>query len=103
MEDGREPGRQGGLARRALAPDERRSEWAEAGAEVVVYEAEGQGVPLGRLMEDLGKRDVQGVLLEGGPTLAWPAVQEGVVDKVVVYLAPKLIGGTDAPTGLAGR
>ena len=86
-----------------LAPDERRSEWAEAGAEVVVYEAEGQGVPLGRLMEDLGKRDVQGVLLEGGPTLAWSAVEEGVVDKVVVYLAPKLIGGTEAPTVLGGR
>ena len=86
-----------------LAPEERRSEWSAAGAEVVVYEPEGQGVPLGRLMEDLGKRDVQGVLLEGGPTLAWSAVEEGVVDKVVVYLAPKLIGGTEAPTVLGGR
>lgn len=86
-----------------LAPEERRREWEAAGAEVVVYEAEGQGVPLGRLMADLGKRDVQGVLLEGGPTLAWSAVEEGVVDKVVVYLAPKLIGGTDAPTVLGGR
>lgn len=86
-----------------LAPDDRRREWTDAGAEVVVYEAEGEGVPLGRLMEDLGKRDVQGVLLEGGPTLAWAAVEEGVVDKVVVYLAPKLIGGTEAPTVLGGR
>jgi diaminohydroxyphosphoribosylaminopyrimidine deaminase/5-amino-6-(5-phosphoribosylamino)uracil reductase len=86
-----------------LAPEERRREWSEAGAEVVVYEPEGHGVPLGRLMEDLGKRDVQGVLLEGGPTLAWAAVEEGVVDQVVVYLAPKLIGGTEAPTVLGGR
>ena len=86
-----------------LALEERRREWSEAGAEVVVYEAEGLGVPLGRLMEDLGKRDVQGVLLEGGPTLAWSAVEDGVVDEVVVYLAPKLIGGTDAPTVLGGR
>ncbi len=86
-----------------LAPEERRREWSGAGAEVVLYEPEGQGVPLGRLMEDLGKRDVQGVLLEGGPTLAWAAVEEGVVDQVVVYLAPKLIGGTEAPTVLGGR
>lgn len=86
-----------------LAPEDRRREWEAAGAEVLVYEAEGDGVPLGRLMDDLGKRDVQGVLLEGGPTLAWSAVQEGVVDKVVVYLAPKLIGGRDAPTVLGGR
>ncbi len=91
------------VATTAHAADDRVSEWAEAGAEVVVYEAEGAGVPLGRLMEDLGKRDVQGVLLEGGPTLAWSAVAEGVVDRVVVYLAPKLIGGVDAPTVLGGR
>jgi diaminohydroxyphosphoribosylaminopyrimidine deaminase/5-amino-6-(5-phosphoribosylamino)uracil reductase len=43
------------------------------------------------------------VLLEGGPTLAWGAVEEGLVDQVVVYLAPKLIGGVDAPGVLGGR
>jgi diaminohydroxyphosphoribosylaminopyrimidine deaminase/5-amino-6-(5-phosphoribosylamino)uracil reductase len=91
------------VATTALAPEDRRAEWAEAGAEVVLYEAEGEGVPIGRLAEDLGKRDVQGVLLEGGPTLAWSAVEEGIVDKVIVYLAPRLIGGKDAPTVLAGR
>jgi diaminohydroxyphosphoribosylaminopyrimidine deaminase/5-amino-6-(5-phosphoribosylamino)uracil reductase len=69
----------------------------------VLFEPEAGGVPLGALMLDLGKRDVQGALLEGGPTLAWAAVEEGVVDKVIVYLAPKLIGGTDAPGVLAGR
>ena len=91
------------VATTALAPEDRRREWSEVGAEVVVYEAEGEGVPIGRLAEDLGKRDVQAILLEGGPTLAWSAVEEGVVDKVVVYLAPKLIGGDDAPTVLGGR
>jgi diaminohydroxyphosphoribosylaminopyrimidine deaminase/5-amino-6-(5-phosphoribosylamino)uracil reductase len=91
------------VATTTLAPEERKDAWADAGAEVVVYDPDGEGVPLGQLMRDLGKRDVQGVLLEGGPTLAWSAVEEGVVDKVVVYLAPKLIGGTDAPTVLGGR
>ncbi|HEX6230576.1 MAG TPA: bifunctional diaminohydroxyphosphoribosylaminopyrimidine deaminase/5-amino-6-(5-phosphoribosylamino)uracil reductase RibD [Actinomycetota bacterium] len=91
------------VATTGLAPAERRAEWAAAGADVVVYEAEGAGVPLAELAADLGKRDVQGVLLEGGPTLAFSAVQDGVVDKVVVYLAPKLIGGSDAPTVLGGR
>jgi diaminohydroxyphosphoribosylaminopyrimidine deaminase/5-amino-6-(5-phosphoribosylamino)uracil reductase len=91
------------VATTGLAPDERREAWGAAGAEVVVYEAEGMGVPLAELTHDLGKRDVQGVLLEGGPTLAFSAVEEGLVDKVVVYLAPKLIGGTEAPTVLGGR
>lgn len=91
------------VATTPLAPPERRAEWADAGAEVVVYEPEGEVVPLGELVADLGKRDVQGLLLEGGPTLAFAAVEEGVVDAVIVYLAPKLIGGVDAPTVLGGR
>jgi diaminohydroxyphosphoribosylaminopyrimidine deaminase/5-amino-6-(5-phosphoribosylamino)uracil reductase len=91
------------VATTPLAPPERRAEWAEAGAEVVVYEAEGGGVPLAQLVGDLGKRDVQGLLLEGGPTLAFAAIEEGLVDTVIVYLAPKLIGGVDAPTVLGGR
>src|SRR5919108_223346 len=86
-----------------LAPRERRDEWEDSGAEVVVLAAEGDRVPIGELVSLLGKRDLQGVLLEGGPTLAFAAIEEGVVDKVVVYLAPKLIGGVDAPTVLGGR
>jgi diaminohydroxyphosphoribosylaminopyrimidine deaminase/5-amino-6-(5-phosphoribosylamino)uracil reductase len=43
------------------------------------------------------------VLIEGGPTLAWSAVQEGVVDRFVLYLAPKLVGGTAAPGILGGE
>ena len=85
------------------APRERREEWDAAGAEVVVYGSEDGGVRVGALLADLGKRDAQGVLLEGGPTLAWAAVEEGAVDKVVVYLAPTLIGGEDAPGVLGGR
>jgi diaminohydroxyphosphoribosylaminopyrimidine deaminase/5-amino-6-(5-phosphoribosylamino)uracil reductase len=85
------------------APRERREAWRARGAEVVEYEPEGGGVPLPQLLADLGKRDVQSVLLEGGPTLAWSMVEDRAVDKVVVYLAPKLIGGEDAPGVLGGR
>jgi diaminohydroxyphosphoribosylaminopyrimidine deaminase/5-amino-6-(5-phosphoribosylamino)uracil reductase len=85
------------------APHERRDEWAASGADVVELEREGEGVSLGELAAHLGKRDVQGVLLEGGPTLAWAAVEAGIVDEVVVYLAPRLVGGVDAPGVLGGR
>jgi diaminohydroxyphosphoribosylaminopyrimidine deaminase / 5-amino-6-(5-phosphoribosylamino)uracil reductase len=85
------------------APVERCEEWRAAGAEVVPFERDGELVPFDALMRHLGKRDVQSVLLEGGPTLAWSAVADGLVDTVVVYLAPKLIGGADAPTVLGGR
>jgi len=91
------------VATTSLAPRERREAWRSRGAEVVEYEPEGGGVPLTQLLSDLGKRDIQGVLLEGGPTLAWSMVEDRAVDKVVVYLAPKLIGGQDAPGVLGGR
>lgn len=85
------------------APRDAREAWRSAGAEVVTFEAVGELVPFDALMRHLGKRDVQSVLLEGGPTLAWSAVEDGAVDKVVIYLAPALIGGEDAPSILGGR
>jgi len=82
---------------------ERREEWRAAGADVLVCEvADGGGVSLSSLLEALGKRDVQSVLLEGGSRLAGSAVREGVLDKVIVFLAPKLLGGDSAP-GLLGE
>jgi diaminohydroxyphosphoribosylaminopyrimidine deaminase/5-amino-6-(5-phosphoribosylamino)uracil reductase len=91
------------VATTELAPRARRDAWLAAGAEVLVFESEDERVPLPALLNDLGKRDVQGVLLEGGPTLAWSAVERGLVDKLVVYLAPKLVGGGDAAGALGGE
>jgi diaminohydroxyphosphoribosylaminopyrimidine deaminase/5-amino-6-(5-phosphoribosylamino)uracil reductase len=81
------------------SPWEARRAWEEAGAEVLVIDepATDGRVPLRPLMEALGKREIQQVLIEGGPTVASAAIEEGVVDRLVLYLAPKLIGGRDAP------
>jgi len=77
--------------------------WRAAGADVAVLPRSNGGVSLAALMELLGDRDIQHVVVEGGPTLAWSAVGEGVVDRFVLFLAPKLIGGTDAPGALGGQ
>lgn len=91
------------VATTELAPTPRRQEWVEAGADVAVLDRDATGgVSLPALIEMLGKRDVQGVLLEGGPTLAWSAIRDGVVDQVVLYLAPMLVGGQEATGWLAG-
>ena len=91
------------MATTEASPLDRREDWRARGAEVCVYEAKGGRVPLPTLLRDLGKRDVQHVLLEGGPTLAWSAVSAGVVDKVAVFLAASLLGGESAPTVLGGE
>ena len=77
--------------------------WAGAGADVVVLDADADGgVSLLSLVEELGKRDVQGVVIEGGASLAFSAVRDGLVDRVVAYVAPMLVGGSSAPTMLSG-
>ena len=87
-----------------LAPCVRRREWEAAGAEVLTLERDATGgVSMPALLAALGKREAQGVLLEGGPTLAWSAIRDGVVDRVVWYLAPALVGGVDAPAALGGE
>jgi diaminohydroxyphosphoribosylaminopyrimidine deaminase/5-amino-6-(5-phosphoribosylamino)uracil reductase len=85
------------------APAQAREAWEKAGVEVLVlHTSTNEGVPLVPLMEALGKRDIQSVLIEGGATLAWAAVEAGVVDRMVLYLAPKLVGGAQAPGVLGG-
>jgi diaminohydroxyphosphoribosylaminopyrimidine deaminase/5-amino-6-(5-phosphoribosylamino)uracil reductase len=86
------------------APEERRHAWQEAGAEVLVLDDAGAAlVSLPALLAELGKRDVQHVLVEGGPTLAAELVREHLVDRVVLFFAPLLVGGADAPSLLMGE
>jgi diaminohydroxyphosphoribosylaminopyrimidine deaminase/5-amino-6-(5-phosphoribosylamino)uracil reductase len=49
------------------------------------------------LLAELRRRDIVAVLLEGGPTLAGVFLTAGLVDRVVGYLAPMLIGGDGLP------
>jgi diaminohydroxyphosphoribosylaminopyrimidine deaminase / 5-amino-6-(5-phosphoribosylamino)uracil reductase len=78
--------------------------WAAAGADVGSFDPdEAGGVCLPDLLAHLGKRDVQGVLLEGGATLAWSFVEQRLIDRIVLYLAPKLVGGAGAPGILMGE
>jgi diaminohydroxyphosphoribosylaminopyrimidine deaminase/5-amino-6-(5-phosphoribosylamino)uracil reductase len=54
------------------------------------------------LLAELFERDVRRVLLEGGPTLAAAFLRAGMVDEVVVHLAPKLLGAGPALVGDLG-
>lgn len=59
-------------------------------------------ISLAELMERLGREEIDSILLEGGGTLNWSALQEGIVQKVQAYVAPKLFGGEDAKTPVEG-
>jgi diaminohydroxyphosphoribosylaminopyrimidine deaminase / 5-amino-6-(5-phosphoribosylamino)uracil reductase len=85
------------------APRRRRRAWRRAGADVLVLDDAGSSlISPEALLGELGKRDVQGLLVEGGPTLAWELVARDLVDVVVLFFAPILVGGQEAPSILMG-
>lgn len=72
------------------------------GVEVLILEESKGRVNLAELLNDLGRRQIASVLLEGGATLATSVVEDGLVDKFIFFIASKLIGG-DAPSFLVGE
>jgi diaminohydroxyphosphoribosylaminopyrimidine deaminase/5-amino-6-(5-phosphoribosylamino)uracil reductase len=67
--------------------------WAAAGAEVLVLPGGPGGVDLAALAGALGARGVLELLVEGGPTLQAGLWDAGLVDRLVWYLAPIVLGG----------
>lgn len=63
-----------------------------AGAEVVRVAPQGDGLDLTRVLDDLGRRDVNDVLVEAGPRLSGSLLVEGLVDELVIYQAPHIMG-----------
>lgn len=73
----------------------------DAGVTLVPTGSDGN-VDLKELMQILGDRKIDSILLEGGGTLNASALEAGIVDKVYAYIAGKLIGGKGAPTPISG-
>ncbi len=76
-----------------VADADKQRPYLDAGCEVMVLPARDGRVDLVGLMKELGERQVDSLLLEGGGTLNWSALQGGVVNMVQTYVAPKLFGG----------
>ena len=78
-------------------------EQALLAAGVTVLHSPGeQAVDLRWLMRELGAREIDGILLEGGGELNGAALEAGIVQKVYAFVAPKLIGGADAKGPVGG-
>jgi diaminohydroxyphosphoribosylaminopyrimidine deaminase / 5-amino-6-(5-phosphoribosylamino)uracil reductase len=58
--------------------------------------------PIDEVLDDLGRRGVLSLLVEGGATVAHAFHHAGLVDRYVVYLAPALMGGSDGAPVFAG-
>jgi diaminohydroxyphosphoribosylaminopyrimidine deaminase/5-amino-6-(5-phosphoribosylamino)uracil reductase len=73
-------------------------------AETLVLPGTGDGrVGLGPLLDELGKRGILSLLVEGGADVHASFFAEGLVDKVQAYIAPIVIGGRQAPGPVGGE
>ena len=68
----------------------------------VVSLPKNEKVDLKDLMHKLGNQNIDSILLEGGSTLNYSALESGIVDKILVYIAPKIIGGMKSKTPVGG-
>jgi len=87
----------------ASAPPEKIARLRERGVDVEVLPDEGGQVDLNALMKSLAQRGVTGVLCEGGGTLIASLFAKRLVDKVVFFYAPRIIGGRTSPTAVEGE
>ena len=60
-------------------------------------------VDLPQLMDKLGAMGISSVMIEGGSEVSGNVFKEKLIDKVIYFLAPKIIGGKNAPGPVGGQ
>jgi diaminohydroxyphosphoribosylaminopyrimidine deaminase/5-amino-6-(5-phosphoribosylamino)uracil reductase len=73
-----------------------------AGVDVIVSHGANEAARVASALDELGARDVQTLLLEGGPHLAGAFLEAGEIDEARIFVAPMVAGGRDARTAVDG-
>lgn len=74
-----------------------------AGAEVLEMPSQDGRVNVAAMLKELAKREITSVMVEGGGVLAGSFFDSNLVDKVVAFIAPIIVGGAEANTPVAGN
>ncbi len=78
-----------------------RKKFKEKGITFIEYQNE--KLDLSWLMQELGKLAITSMLVEGGSSLSAHCLEAGIVDKVMFFIAPKIIGGRDSFPAVGGK
>jgi len=85
------------------APLDRIKSLASGKAKIIRISQDLHGrVDLRKLLGKLGEMEVTSVLVEGGAEVAASFLDNGLIDKVLTFIAPKIIGGRQAPGPVGG-
>ena len=85
-----------------FAPEERVKALQEAGVEMLLCEEKEGLVDVRNLLELLGQFGIDSILLEGGGSLNYTFLAEGLADELYAFIAPKIVGGMNAKTPVEG-
>ncbi|MBI3808939.1 MAG: bifunctional diaminohydroxyphosphoribosylaminopyrimidine deaminase/5-amino-6-(5-phosphoribosylamino)uracil reductase RibD [Nitrospirae bacterium] len=80
----------------------KRAALQKIGAEVLVLPSRRGRIQWRWLLSELGRRGIASLLIEGGAEVNASALREGVVDRVLFFLAPRMLGGRDAVGAIGG-
>lgn len=73
------------------------------GVEVIALPSSSSKIDLNEVLCHLGQREISSVMVEGGGSLFTSLLEQRLVDKIFLAIAPKLIGGKDAPSFFQGK
>ena len=85
------------------APTTARTALEKSGAEVVAVPGRDPALRLGAALDELGRREIQDLLVEGGPTLAGALFDAGEIDGMRLFVAPVVLGAGEARAVLEGE
>jgi diaminohydroxyphosphoribosylaminopyrimidine deaminase / 5-amino-6-(5-phosphoribosylamino)uracil reductase len=86
----------------AQTPPEERLQALQSKRNVKVIPMNEKAIGIPQLLDLLGKREITSLFVEGGSTVNGSFITAKCVDQFVMYIAPKVIGGANAPTAIGG-
>lgn len=82
--------------------ENKRKIYEDAGCRIVKVSLNNGHINLKELMKRLGCDEIDSILLEGGGTINWSMLEAGLVNRINAYISPKLMGGSNAYSPVAG-
>ncbi|WP_455369589.1 2,5-diamino-6-(ribosylamino)-4(3H)-pyrimidinone 5'-phosphate reductase [[Eubacterium] cellulosolvens] len=83
------------------APKDKINRLKEKGVEILNFDCE-RRIPLRGLLDNLHRKGVKRLLVEGGSEVRWSFIKERLVDEIFVWITPSIWGGRKAPTMVDG-
>ena len=91
------------IASTELMERDKKKALEDLGATVLMNPIKNERVDLKHLFQKLGEAQIDSLLVEGGATLNFSLIEEALADRIMSFIAPKIIGGESAKTPIGGR